>query len=68
MKYKTIDLFSEKVIPQTPVPDYGDIASPENQSVFKFAEKFKTVLSSIHQIGIANNYTQLGEREIALYL
>ena len=53
---KLEDLISDQLIPETPVPDYEDIATPENQSVFKFAEKFKTVLSSIHKIGILSVY------------
>ena len=46
-------LFTEKVVPNTPVPDYGDAATPENQSVFKFTEKFRNVMTSIKNIGIA---------------
>lgn len=44
-------LFTEDVIPQTPIPDYGDINSPENQNVFSFAKKFKNVLKNIQKIG-----------------
>jgi hypothetical protein len=43
---------SEQVMPETPVPDYGDAATPENQNVFKFAQKFQTVLTNIQKIGI----------------
>ena len=39
-------------MPETPVPDYGDAATPENQNVFKFAKKFQTVLTNIQKIGI----------------
>ena len=45
-------LFSEEVIPQTPVPDYEDVLSPQNESVFQFATKFKNVITHIQQIGI----------------
>ncbi|XP_060585388.1 uncharacterized protein LOC132741265 isoform X2 [Ruditapes philippinarum] len=40
----------EQVMPETPVPDYGDAATPENQNVFKFAQKFQTVLTNIQKI------------------
>lgn len=43
---------SEEVIPDTPVPDYQDAATQENQNVFKFAKKFETVLTNIQKIGI----------------
>lgn len=43
---------SEQVIPDTPVPDYKDAATAENQNVFKFAKKFETVLTNIQKIGI----------------
>ncbi|XP_045164422.2 uncharacterized protein LOC123528625 isoform X2 [Mercenaria mercenaria] len=40
----------EQVMPETPVPDYGDAATQENQNVFKFAQKFQTVLTNIQKI------------------
>ena len=44
-------MFTEEVIPQTPVPDYESANTPENQNVFSFAKKFQNVLTSIQKIG-----------------
>ena len=48
---KKNNMFSEEVIPQTPVPDYEEVLSPQNKSAFQFATKFQKVISSIHEIG-----------------
>jgi hypothetical protein len=40
-------------MPETPVPDYEEAATAENQNVFNFAKKFQKVLTNIQKIGIA---------------
>jgi hypothetical protein len=54
--YAVAPLFSVAVVPQSPEPDYSDEGTPTDQSdqssYFSFANKFKTVLTSMKEIGI----------------
>ncbi|WAR25447.1 LOW QUALITY PROTEIN: hypothetical protein MAR_011151, partial [Mya arenaria] len=40
----------DQLMPETPVPDYEEAATPENQNVFTFAKKFQKILTNIQKI------------------
>lgn len=62
-------MFTEEVIPQTPIPDYEEVVnSPENQNVFSFAKKFQNVLTSIQKIGKIHTIGSFVKRNTTLSL